>query len=279
MSHSTTETISEPLRSLSLRPEAESPASKDVKAAGAETEKPYKYARFLPSFDAELKLPPLVPFTHTDPGHAALTDPTPRSFLDSATTAEELTPDFGSEVAGVQLHLLTPHEEQPPGLTTLFLFDSPPSGGDTGYADQRGAYNHLSPNFRAYLETLSAVHSGVQQAELSRKGNRGGVVKREPVENVHPVVRTHPALFVNPQFTRRIVGLKIEESDAILNLLYAHIAQGADFQVRLRWRPKSVVLWDNRITAHSAIVDFSRTGGRRHGARITPQAEKPFFKA
>jgi sulfonate dioxygenase len=50
------------------------------------------------------------------------------------------------------------------------------------------------------------------------------VVKREPVENVHPLVRRHPvtgekALFVNKQFSRRIVGLRTEESDAILNLL------------------------------------------------------------
>jgi hypothetical protein len=30
------------------------------------------------------------------------------------------------------------YEEQPPGLTTLFLFDSPPSGGDTAYASQVG---------------------------------------------------------------------------------------------------------------------------------------------
>jgi sulfonate dioxygenase len=86
------------------------------------------------------------------------------------------------------------------------------------------AYNRLSPSFREYLETLSVVHSGVEQAEYSRRGNRGGTVRREPVENVHPLVRRHPvtgqkALFVNKQFSRRIVGLKYEESEAILNLL------------------------------------------------------------
>lgn len=116
------------------------------------------------------------------------------------------------------------YELQPPGLTTLFLYESPDSGGDTAYVSQVEAYKRLSPSFREYLETLSVVHSGVAQAEFSRAGNRGGVVKREPVENVHPLVRRHPvtgdkALFVNKQFSRRIVGLKTEESDAILNLL------------------------------------------------------------
>ena len=86
------------------------------------------------------------------------------------------------------------------------------------------AYKRLSVSFRTYLETLSAVHSGVAQAEYSRKGNRGGVVKREPVENVHPLIRRHPvtgekALFINKGFTTKIVGLKAEESKALLDLL------------------------------------------------------------
>ena len=42
-----------------------------------------------------------------------------------------------------------------------------------------------------------------------------------------------------------------------------------------QWEPSTVVLWDNRITAHSPIADFDHLGGRRHGARITPQAERP----
>jgi sulfonate dioxygenase len=80
------------------------------------------------------------------------------------------------------------YEKQPPGLTTLWLFDSPSSGGDTAYVSQVETYSRLSPSFRAYLETLEVVHSGVEQAEYSRKGNRGGVVRREPVETVHPLV-------------------------------------------------------------------------------------------
>jgi sulfonate dioxygenase len=142
------------------------------------------------------------------------------------------------------------------------------------------ALRKLSPQFVAFLRTLKAVHSGVEQAEFSRRGNRGGIVRREPVETVHPVVRRHPvtgdeALYVNRQFTRHIVGLKREESENILRFLYDHIDKGGDVQARVKWQPGSVVLWDNRVTAHSAIVDYSDSGERRHGARITPQAERP----
>lgn len=39
---------------------------------------------------------------------------------------------------------------------------------------------------------------------------------------------------MNKQFTRRIVGLKREESENILNFLYDHIAKGSDSQARVK---------------------------------------------
>ena len=140
------------------------------------------------------------------------------------------------------------------------------------------AYQRLSPEFQKRLHGLKAVHSGHEQAAaaLARKS----IVRREPVSNVHPIVRTHPvtgekALYVNPQFTRRIVGFKKEESDYLLKFLYDHIALGADLQARVKWEKGTVVVWDNRVTAHSAILDW-QDGQRRHLARLTPQAERPY---
>ncbi|KAH8823205.1 hypothetical protein DL96DRAFT_1713644 [Flagelloscypha sp. PMI_526] len=172
------------------------------------------------------------------------------------------------------------YELQPPGITTFFLLSSPTTGGDTSFANQRILLQKLSPSFVSYLRTLTAVHSGVDQANFSRSGKRGGIVRREPVEHVHPVIRKHPvtgeeALYVNRQFTRRIVGLKKEESDLILNFLYSHIDRSQDAQVRLKWEPYTIAIWDNRSTAHTAILDFKDRKERRHGARITAQAERP----
>ena len=120
-------------------------------------------------------------------------------------------------VTSTTWHSDVSYELQPPGLTTFFLLAQPKSGGDTIFTSQVSTLNRLSPQFVEFLKTLKATHSGFEQAEFSRSGRRGGVVRREPVENVHPVVRKHPvtgqeALYVNRQFTRRIVGLKKEES-------------------------------------------------------------------
>lgn len=109
------------------------------------------------------------------------------------------------------------YELQPPGLTTFFLLSQPTTGGDTVFTSQVSTLSRLSPQFVDFLKTLKVTHSGFEQAAYSRSGRRGGIVRREPVENVHPVVRRHPvtgeeALYVNRQFTRGIVGLKLEES-------------------------------------------------------------------
>ncbi len=125
--------------------------------------------------------------------------------------------ELEDRITSTTWHSDVSYELQPPGLTTFFLLASPESGGDTIFASQVSTLSRLSPQFVAFLKTLKATHSGFEQAEYSRSGRRGGVVRREPVENVHPVVRRHPvtgeeALYVNRQFTRRIVGLKLEES-------------------------------------------------------------------
>ncbi|CAG8976918.1 hypothetical protein HYALB_00011867 [Hymenoscyphus albidus] len=191
---------------------------------------------------------------------------------------------FQTRTSSVAWHSDVSYENQPPGTTFLYILDVPEAGGDTLFANQVEAYNRLSPAFQERLHGLKAIHSGIEQVEASR--SKGGAVRREPVTTEHPLVRTHPAtgekaLYVNPQFTRSIVGYKQEESDMLLKFLYDHIAYGADFQARLKWQAKTVVVWDNRTTSHSALVDW-KTGQRRHLARIAPQAEAPFetpFKA
>lgn len=190
------------------------------------------------------------------------------------TSAADL---FTNRTTSVAWHSDVTYEQQPPGTTFLYALDIPESGGDTLFVNQAAAYRRLSPAFRERLQGLKAVHTGVDQANGAK--SRGGIVRREPVTSIHPVVRTHPAtgekaLFVNPQFTRYIVGFKKEESDYLLKFLYDHIAYSADLQARVKWAPKTVVLWDNRVTAHSALLDWE-DGQRRHIARITPQAERP----
>ncbi|GJJ13792.1 hypothetical protein Clacol_008049 [Clathrus columnatus] len=201
---------------------------------------------------------------------------------------------FGSNRnSNISWHTDITYERQPPSTTffwvLLALFpesiiigqDQPEAGtgGDTLFASQVEAYNRLSPAFKKLLEGLRAVHSSYEQAEHAKA--RGGPLRREPIETEHPVVRVHPvtgekALFVNQGFTTRIVGFKEEESKLLLDFLYDHLMKGADFHARATYKPGTVVVWDNRITTHSATNDVKFVNNTsRHAARLTPQAEVP----
>jgi sulfonate dioxygenase len=128
-----------------------------------------------------------------------------------------------NKLSSTGYHSDVSYERQPPGITILTLLSVPPTGGDTAWASQAIAYERLSQPIKTLLEGLRAEHSGFPQAEGARRD--GKFVRREPIKTEHPIVRVHPAtgqkvLFVNPGFTKRIVGLKDEESDALLKLLF-----------------------------------------------------------
>lgn len=166
------------------------------------------------------------------------------------------------------------YELQPPGFTFLKIDTLPgEAGGDTIWASGYAAYDRLSPDLQKTLEGLEAVHSGKEQADGAISS--GKISRRQDITHTHPIIRTHPvtgwkALFVQPGFTRSIVGLSKHESDALLQLLYAHIAGGYDFHVRFRWTENAVAVWDNRVTSHAAIFDYVEHG-KRHGWRVTTQ--------
>lgn len=178
--------------------------------------------------------------------------------------------------AGEGWHTDVSCEERPPALSMLRIEQTPPVGGDTLFASMYGAFETLSATMQQFLMGLTAIHSG-DKAYRGRYGSDDA--EREYPQAAHPVIRTHPvsgrkALYVNFGFTKYIKGLKPRESDALLGLLYDHIAYGVANQVRFRWEPNSVALWDNRCVQHHASWDYYPE--TRHGYRVTTVGERPF---
>ncbi|CAK7199884.1 hypothetical protein SEUCBS139899_002570 [Sporothrix eucalyptigena] len=191
--------------------------------------------------------------------------------------------EIKNNISSIKWHSDMSYEINGVGTTTFLALDVPLSGGDTLYLSTTAAYEALSPGFREFLHDKYATHSGFTQASVHEHRER---YIREPIETVHPIVRTHPvtgakSLYVNRLYTRKIQGLKEEESATILNFLYNHIEHGQDWHIRVHWTPGTVIVYDNRNTQHSALRDFAVQEGvtRRHMLRITPQAERPYFDA
>lgn len=125
------------------------------------------------------------------------------------------------------------------------------SGNDTVWSSQYAAYDAVSPHMQSYLKGLTALHSADRQASDSRAAGRP--VRRDPITTEHSLVRTNPvtgwnALFFNPRFVTRIVGIPKGESDAIIRYLTDVIATTADMHVRFHGGKNDVAIWDGRIT-------------------------------
>ena len=179
-------------------------------------------------------------------------------------------------------HSDTTFRECPTKYSILRCLIIPPTGGDTIWADMCAAYDGLSDPMKDMIKNLSAVHDFKNFRALFSRNDADQKQLREMERRYpnpsHPVVRTHPvtgkkALFVNSQFTVRLNGFSIDESDALLRLLYAQ-AQIPEYQFRLRWKPGTIALWDNPSTQHYAANDYYPK--RRRMERVAVVGDRPY---
>lgn len=153
--------------------------------------------------------------------------------------------------------------QSPPIASILHLIQVPPAGGDTMFTNQCLVYEELSAPLRDLLDGLTAIHVIRIDNEFTSRAE-------------HPVVRVHPetgrrSLYVNRLFTSHIPQLSRNESDAILEYLF-RFSESPQFTCRYRWHPGDVAIWDNRVTQHYAINDYTEL---RRGQRITVLGDHP----
>ncbi len=142
---------------------------------------------------------------------------------------------------------------EPPSITMLYALEMPDVGGDTQFANQYLAWEHLSGAMQELLSGLKAVHTGAGTARLAGKN------ASEAPSSVHPVVRTHPetgrrALYVCRAFSQSFAGMTRPESAPLLEWLFGETCR-PEYTWRHQWRAKDLVVWDNRCTLHYAIHD------------------------
>ncbi|HEY6868854.1 MAG TPA: TauD/TfdA family dioxygenase [Novosphingobium sp.] len=131
-------------------------------------------------------------------------------------------------------------------LSLLQAVDVPAYGRDTLFADMVAAFECLSEPMQRFLESLTCSHSW-------------GPQKPDAAPVVHPMVVTNPrtgakALYVNKLYTRKINELRYDESQALLQFLLEQ-AKIPQWQLRLRWEPGTVAMWDNEYTQHYLVFD------------------------
>jgi taurine dioxygenase len=164
----------------------------------------------------------------------------------------------------------------------------PPVGGDTMWANMERAYADLPDHIKETIAPLKARHSieasfGARMPEEKRLA-----LKAQYPDAEHPVVRTHPetgrkSLFVcgfTTHFTNFHTAANVRYGQDFApggaNLLHYLIgrAQIPEYQVRWRWQPGSMAIWDNRCTQHYAVTDYAPCVRQMERAGII--GDKPF---
>ncbi|QKR98386.1 taurine dioxygenase [Sphingomonas sp. CL5.1] len=158
----------------------------------------------------------------------------------------EASPKYGKGEFADMWHTDVPFRERPPYATILRPEYLPSLGGDTLWASMYAAYEGLSDSLRRFADGLEVLQSVTTAAGT--------------LEHVHPAVRVNPrtgrrGLYINSLFSKRIIGMSKLESDDVIRL-FSTSATMPDYQVRHRWSPDVVAMWDNNFTQHYAVVDY-----------------------
>lgn len=155
------------------------------------------------------------------------------------------------------------YRAEPPFASILKAIVVPPVGGDTLWASMFSVHDALPNGLRDDLAGLSACHDmGSFRTGAYLDGGNAGVDRAlaDAGSAIHPMIDHHrltgrPYVNVSESFTRFIIGVSAPESARLLTMLF-DLTNRPEHHVRLRWKPNTMAIWDNRGTQHYAVADY-----------------------
>ena len=163
-------------------------------------------------------------------------------------------------------------------VTIIYGEIVPEQGGETHFCDMYGAYERLSPMWKARIAGMRAVHN-LDFSRTRRHGEQPMTAEQRaavpPVDQ--PLVRTHPdtgrkCLYLGDH-AEYIVGMPYAEGRALIDELNESAVQ-PDLIYEHRWTPGQLIVWDNRCVMHRA-TDYDPATQRRVVRRCTVLGEVP----
>ena len=162
----------------------------------------------------------------------------------------------------------------------LYAIEVPPVGGNTGFSNMYLACDTLPSELRREIMGKTCRHdSSRNSAGELRKGFKETTDPREAPGAIHPLIRTHPetkrnALFLGRRQSAYIIGLPLDESEDLLNRLWAHATQ-KEFEWYQVWKVGDLIMWDNRSVMHRRDAFDASTRRLMHRTQIVGEPVLP----
>ncbi len=156
--------------------------------------------------------------------------------------------------------------EVPPPASILLGIEIPEVGGDTYFADQYAAYESLPAQLKNRISDLTIKHDAAHTSiGKLRPGFESFDDPRDAPGAIHPIILTHDetgrqALYLGRREWAYVPGLALEESEALLDELWAFAAQ-PEHVFHQQWQPNDLIIWDNRRVLHRRD-DFDQASRR-----------------
>lgn len=167
---------------------------------------------------------------------------------------------------------------EPPRASVLHALEVPPSGGNTSFLNMYKAFEELPSDMRQAIEGREITHdSSYDSTGTLRPGAPEVTDVRQAPGARHPAVRRHPesgrsALYLGRRRNAYVVGLSVEESETLLDRLWAYVLQPR-YVWEHSWRVGDVLVWDNRCTMHRREPFDAATRRVMHRTQI--KGERP----
>lgn len=146
-------------------------------------------------------------------------------------------------------------KEAPTAARMLLAVEIPPAGGCTYFSNCYAAYDALSPDMKKRIAGRTIKQANIVDTAMQvRPGASLDMDIRDIPGPSHPIISTHPEtgrnmIFLGRRHSAYVNGCTLEESEALLNELWAH-ATHPRFVYEHHWAVGDVVVWDNRATLH-----------------------------
>jgi len=178
--------------------------------------------------------------------------------------------------------------DAPPMGCVLRCVEGPAVGADTMWANMVLAYEKLPEEIKRKIAGLRARHSIEASFGAAMPIEKRHALRAQYPDAEHPVVREHPEtgehiLFVNA-FTTHFTNFHTpanvrcgqDANPGAGDLLRYLVSQAfiPEYQVRWRWKPNSMAIWDNRSTQHYAVMDYPPCHRKMERAGII--GDRPF---